>query len=116
MTQYVPIKTLCQQTGLCEKTIRRLIRKHGLSFHRTSARGKILVSIEDFESICGRPSAKSRKMPSWPTSCGNLPRPCDERNLGVRIGQGFQRLRFFVAVWSETVYNSRKPIVAYPRS
>jgi hypothetical protein len=27
----------------------RLIRKHGLSFHRTSARGKILVSIQDFE-------------------------------------------------------------------
>ena len=49
MTQYVPIKTLCQHTGLCEKTIRRLIRKHGLAFHRTSARGKILVSIEDFE-------------------------------------------------------------------
>ena len=49
MTQYVPIKTLCQQTGLCEKTIRRLIRKHGLAFHRTSARGKILVSIDDFE-------------------------------------------------------------------
>lgn len=49
MIQYVPIKTLCQQTGLCEKTIRGLIRKHGLAFHRTSARGKILVSIEDFE-------------------------------------------------------------------
>ncbi len=50
MTQYVPIKTLCQQTGLCEKTIRGLIRKHGLACHRNSERGKILVSTEDFEN------------------------------------------------------------------
>ncbi len=50
MTQYVPIKTLCQQTGLCEKTIRGLIRKHGLACHRNSQRGKILVSTEDFEN------------------------------------------------------------------
>ena len=49
MTHYVPIKTLCQQTGLCEKTIRGLIRKHGLACHRNSDRGKILVSVEDFE-------------------------------------------------------------------
>jgi hypothetical protein len=49
MTQDVPIETLCPQTGLCEKTICRLILKHGLSFHRTSARSKILISIEDFE-------------------------------------------------------------------
>ncbi len=50
MTQYVPIKILCQQTGLCEKTIRGLIRKHGLACHRNSERGKILVSTEDFEN------------------------------------------------------------------
>jgi excisionase family DNA binding protein len=49
MTQYLPIRALCQQTGLCEKTIRRLIRKHGLTFYRNSARGKILISSDDFE-------------------------------------------------------------------
>ena len=50
MTQYVGIKILCQQTGLCEKTIRGLIRKHGICFHRNSPRGKILVSVEDFDN------------------------------------------------------------------
>jgi len=46
--QYVPIKTLCERTGLCEKTIRQLIRKHGLPHHRTTPRGKILVDVVAF--------------------------------------------------------------------
>jgi excisionase family DNA binding protein len=61
MTQYVPIKTLCQQTGLCEKTIRGLIRKHGLAFHRNSERGKILVSTEDFEKYMKSTKNKIQK-------------------------------------------------------
>lgn len=48
MMQYVPIKTLCEKTGLCEKTIRQLIRKHGLPHHRPSPRGKILVDVAAF--------------------------------------------------------------------
>ncbi|NLT67422.1 MAG: helix-turn-helix domain-containing protein [Acidobacteria bacterium] len=46
--QYVPIKTLCEMTGLHEKTIRRLIRKHGMPIHRLSPRGKILVEMGAF--------------------------------------------------------------------
>ena len=46
--QYIPIKTLCERTGLCEKTIRQLIRKHGLPHHRPSPRGKILVDVAAF--------------------------------------------------------------------
>ncbi len=49
MNRYVPIKTLCEQTGLCEKTIRRLIRAHGMPHHRNTPRGKILVDIAAFE-------------------------------------------------------------------
>ncbi|MBN2243846.1 MAG: helix-turn-helix domain-containing protein [Acidobacteria bacterium] len=49
MTQYVPIKTLCERTSLCEKTIRLLIRRHKLPHHRFSPRGKILVDVEAFE-------------------------------------------------------------------
>jgi hypothetical protein len=49
MNQYVPIKTLCEQTGLCEKTIRRLIRTHGMPHHRNSPKGKILVEVSAFE-------------------------------------------------------------------
>ena len=49
MNQYVPIKTLCEQTGLCEKTIRRLIKTHGMPHHRNSPRGKILVELAAFE-------------------------------------------------------------------
>jgi len=49
MNRYVPIKTLCEQTGLCEKTIRRLIRTHGMPHHRNTPRGKILVEVAAFE-------------------------------------------------------------------
>ncbi len=49
MNQYVPIKTLCEHTGLCETTIRRLIKTHGMPHHRNSPRGKILVELAAFE-------------------------------------------------------------------
>ncbi len=49
MNRYVPIKTLCEQTGLCEKTIRRLIRAHGMPHHRNAPKGKILVETAAFE-------------------------------------------------------------------
>ncbi len=49
MNRYVPIRTLCEQTGLCEKTIRRLIRTHGMPHHRNTPRGKILVEVAAFE-------------------------------------------------------------------
>jgi excisionase family DNA binding protein len=48
MTTYVPIKTLCEKTGLSDKTIRRLIRRESLPICRVNRRGKILVDVEAF--------------------------------------------------------------------
>lgn len=47
--EYLTIRDLCAKTGFCEKTIRRLVRQHGLAHHRASERGKILIAAEDFE-------------------------------------------------------------------
>jgi hypothetical protein len=46
---FVPIRTLCQETGFHESTIRKLIRTRGIEFQRNSPRGKILVDRLSFE-------------------------------------------------------------------
>jgi excisionase family DNA binding protein len=61
--QYAPIKTLCEKTGLCEKTIRQLIRKHGLPHHRTSPRGKILVDVVAFSRYMESTRVEVRRDP-----------------------------------------------------
>lgn len=48
MNTYVPIKILCERTGLSEKTIRRLVQRECLPVHRLNPRGKILVDVEAF--------------------------------------------------------------------
>jgi excisionase family DNA binding protein len=49
MSEYLTVKDLCERTGFHEKTVRGLIKKHGLSHHRLSDKGKILVKTADFE-------------------------------------------------------------------
>ncbi len=61
--KYVPIKTLCEMTGLHEKTIRRLIRKHGLPIHRLSPRGKILVEMGAFTRYMESTKVEAQKDP-----------------------------------------------------
>ena len=63
MMQYVPIKTLCERTGLCEKTIRQLIRKHGLPHHRTRPKGKILVDVVAFSRYMESTKVKVQRDP-----------------------------------------------------
>ncbi len=63
MSQYVPIKRLCELTGYCETTVKRLIREHGLEYRRNSPRGKIMVDIEKFR---GYLESTSRKVQADP--------------------------------------------------
>ncbi len=63
ITTYVPIKTLCEKTSLCEKTIRKLIREHGLPHHRSSPRGKILVDLAAFARYMESTRVEARKDP-----------------------------------------------------
>ena len=61
--KYVPIKTLCEMTGLCDRTIRQLIRDHGLPCYRANPRGKILVEIEAFTRYMESTKTEARKDP-----------------------------------------------------
>jgi hypothetical protein len=48
MDAYIPIKTICEKTGLNEKTIRRLIRSKNIPICRMNPKGKILVDVVAF--------------------------------------------------------------------
>ncbi len=63
MTQYVPIKRLCEMSGYHESTIRRLIKEHGLEHRRNRPRGKILVDLQKFQDYLDSTSRKLQADP-----------------------------------------------------